>query len=78
VLYHGSGTYANATSGVVTVTVSLKIPTALTATAPANATVGKNFTVRGKLTINGTTTGVGNQTISLFKYNASHDGLVPR
>ena len=68
--YAGSATYANATSATFNVTVT-RIPTVLTATARAKATVNNAFTVHGTLTMNPTRTGIGNATVTLLKYNAT-------
>jgi len=45
-------------------------PTAVNATAPASG-VNTNFTVKGRLTINGANTGIGNQNVTPLKYNAT-------
>ena len=47
--------------------VAAKKITVLNATASATATVNKNFTVSGKLTVNGV--GLAGQNVTLFKYN---------
>jgi Bacterial Ig-like domain len=64
--FAGDTAYTNATSNVVTVTIS-KLPTALTIIAPSVADVNKSFTVSGKLTANGVP--LGGQNVTLFRYN---------
>jgi hypothetical protein len=57
---------------LLTLMVAVKQPTALNATAPANATVNTTFNVQGRLTVNTTThTGIGNAILTLLKYNTT-------
>jgi outer membrane protein assembly factor BamB len=66
--YDGNATYTNATSNIVSVTVSSlpTTPTTLTVTAPSTASINKPFTINGTLNITASTP-VAGATIQLQK-----------